>query len=260
MTHLTEEELVSQAFGERRGEAAAGRHLAGCSECANAFAALQFDLAAMGLVATPERDPGYGERVWQSISPSLRAYTPQRRSWMSLGVWKGLGYAAACALLLACAFFSGMEWDHWKQPQTTAVKQAAPEVKQPVILVVLGDHLDRSERLLVELKHADARSPELVSPMRDEARNLLAANRVCRQDAAQIGDPALATALDRLDPLLAELANQPGGLNSATISRLQEEMNADGLLFEVRVLRARLPDSLVDKRAGTASRSTGGTI
>jgi hypothetical protein len=125
-----------------------------------------------------------------------------------------------------------------------------------VILVVLGDHLDRSERLLVELKHADAGSAEMVSPMRDEARSLLAANRVCRQDAAQIGDPALATALDHLNPLLAELANQPGALNSATITRLQEEMNADGLLFEVRVLRSRLPD----RQAGSAARSNGGTI
>ena len=175
---------------------------------------------------------------------------------MSLGVWKGLGYAAACALLLACAFFSGMEWDHWKQPQTTAVKQAAPEVKQPVILVVLGDHLDRSERLLVELKHADANSAEMTSPLRDEARSLLAANPVCRQDAAQIGDPALVAALARLDPLLAELAAQPGSLNAATITQLQNEMNSDGLLFEVRVLRSRLPD----RQQGGSTRSNGGSI
>ncbi len=54
-------------------------------------------------------------------------------------------------------------------------------------------------------------------------------------------DPELATALDRLDHLLDELANQPGGLNMATLARLQNETNADGLLFEVRVLRSRLP-------------------
>ena len=74
----------------------------------------------------------------------------------------------------------------------------------------MSDHLERSERLLVELKHADAGSEEMVTPLRDEARSLLAANRVCRQKAEKDDDPALATALDHLDHLLAELANQPG--------------------------------------------------
>jgi hypothetical protein len=122
--------------------------------------------------------------------------------------------------------------------------------------VVLSDHLDRSERLLVELKHVDADSTEMVSPLRDEARSLLDANRICRQNAKQDDDPALTGALDHLDRLLAELANEPGGLNKATITRLQDEMNKDGLLFEVRVLRSRIPHA---QGAGVES-SKGGTI
>jgi hypothetical protein len=125
-----------------------------------------------------------------------------------------------------------------------------------VVVVVLSDHLDRSERLLVELKHVDAGSTEMVSPLRDEAKSLLAANKICRQKASQEDDPSLTTALDRLDHLLNELANQPGGLSSASISRLQEEMNADGLLFEVRVLRSRVSDG---QAVGT-NRPSGGTI
>jgi hypothetical protein len=135
-------------------------------------------------------------------------------------------------------------------------RQSPPPAKQPVIVVVLSDHLDRSERLLVELKHVDADSAELISPLRDEARSLLAANRVCRHNASQDDDPALATALDRLDHVLNELANQPGGLNATTITRLQDEMNADGLLFQVRVLRSRIPD----RRSAGAAAANGGTI
>jgi hypothetical protein len=45
-------------------------------------------------------------------------------------------------------------------------------------------------------------------------------------------------------------------LNSAAIARLQEQMNADGLLFEVRVLRSRIPE---ERGAGT-NRANGGTI
>jgi hypothetical protein len=168
---------------------------------------------------------------------------------------------AACVLLIVGAFFAGRLWEH-RQPGTTAgtnapqIPEHAAPPQQRIVVVVLSDHLDRSERLLVELKHADAGSEEMVSPLRDEARSLLVANRICRQNAAKIDDPELAAALDRLDRLLDELANQSGGVNSATIARLQEEMNADGLLFQVRVLRSRIPE----QQAAAAARSKEGTI
>jgi hypothetical protein len=146
-------------------------------------------------------------------------------------------------------------WEH-RQPQITTAKQSPSEAKQRVVLVLLGDHLDRSERLLVELKHANADSAEVVSPLRDEARSLLTANRICRQEVKQQDDPALAEALDRLEPLLTELANPQGGLNAAALARLQNEMNSSGLLFEVRVLRSRIPDQQPTEN----SRSKGGTI
>jgi hypothetical protein len=251
MKHLTEEELIAQAIGERQGEGADAveEHLAACEECADSYLVLLSDLAAMKPVTPPDRDEWYGERVWQSIAPSLAAYRARNRGWrrgwwrgwLTGGVWKGLGYAAACALLVVGAFFAGRQWEHSKQRQPTArVEQKVPQTKQPIVVVVLDDHLDRSERFLVELKHADLDSSAMASPIRDEARSLLAANKVCREKAAQKSDPELTTALDHLDRLLAEAANEPGGLNAASIAKLQDEMNSDGLLFEVRVLRARI--------------------
>ena len=50
----------------------------------------------------------------------------------------------------------------------------------------------------------------------------------------------LAGALDRLERVLAEVANEPSGLSQARLDELQQEMNTDGLLFEVRVLRSRV--------------------
>ncbi|HEY5083065.1 MAG TPA: hypothetical protein VII48_00965, partial [Rhizomicrobium sp.] len=80
--------------------------------------------------------------------------------------------------------------------------------------------------------------------------------RVCRKNAAQANDPELNTALDHLDSLLAEAANEPGGLNSQNIAKLQDKMNADGVLFEVRVLRSRIAH-----HKGTGDdRAKGGTI
>jgi hypothetical protein len=262
MMHLSEEELIAHAYGE--GEiAAVKQHLAVCAECSNTYTAIESDLADMKFAEPPGRDAGYGEKVWSSLSGSLSAYESAKWNWLRGGRWRGLSYAAASALLLACTFVGGRLWER-KHAQNNAKissqknPQQVAHVLQParVVVVVLSDHLDRSERLLVELKHADAESIELASPLRDEARSMLAANRICRQNARQQDDPRLATALDRLDHLLEELANQPRSLNEATLARLQKEANADGLLFEVRVLRSRLPD----QQAADTGHSKGGTI
>jgi hypothetical protein len=254
MNHLSEEELIAHFYGEDANRAATRQHLDGCAECSIAFAEIESDLGVLKAVEAPARDEAYGRAVWASIAGSLPVYEVQKRSWLHGRLLPVLSYAAVCALLVAGAFVAGRQWEHARQPKTTEIKTPAP-VQEHVVLVVLNDHLDRSERLLVELKHADADSEEMVSPMRDEARSLLAANRICRQNAAEQDDPALATALEHLDHVLAELASQPGGLNAATITKLQNEMNADGLLFEVRVLRSRIAKH---PKAGNR-RSMGGT-
>ena len=240
MMHMTEEEMMEQVYGESDNTTAVERHLAACRKCADNFAELQRDLAALDRVAAPARDAGCGERVWASIAPLLPLYRSEKRRWWNSGLMKGLSLAAACALLVACAFYAGRVWQQREQPQVVHVAPQNPAPKQPIVVVVLDDHLDRSERFLVELKHADMDSAAMASPMRDEARSLLAANRVARKDAAQSDDPELKTALDHLDLLLGEAANEPGGLSAANIAKLQDEMNTDGVLFEVRVLRSRI--------------------
>ena len=258
MKHLTEEEMIVEVYGEGENTAAVRRHLEACATCAEAFAELQRDLAEVDRLVAPARDAHYGERVWAAIADSLPVYASEKRRWWQSGLYKGLSYAAAAALLVGCAFYAGRVWEQQKQPRVTTAKQApAPQqAKQPIVVVVLDDHLDRSERFLVELKHADIENTAMVSPMRDEAKDLLAANRVCRKNAAQTSDLELTTALDHLDRLLTEAANEPGGLNAQTIAKLQDEMNSDGLLFEVRVLRSRI----VHPNGARNSPTKGGTI
>lgn len=272
MNHLQEEILIAHFYGEAEDSARVGSHLAACGECATAFAALQRDLAemkrmeALGLDPSGQTAPGendsrqdaaYGERVWASIAPSLTAYCPAKKRRLGFGLGRGLGYAA-CALLLAATFYSGRLWEQRQSGATAAhtTLPPSPQAKPHVVVVVLSDHLDRSERLLVELKHADVDSAETFQPMRDEARTLLAANRICQRNSASKDDPQLVAALDRLNTLLGELANQPDGLNATNLARLQAEMSAEGLLFEVRVLRSRVENHAAAK----VPQSMGGTI
>jgi hypothetical protein len=187
----------------------------------------------------PTRGEGYGEEVWRSIRSSLPVYEANKRRWPYLGFRRPLVVATACALLMAAAFVAGRFWQQREMPAKT-VAAIDPQARQRVVIWVLGDHLDRSERLLVELNHANGNDASEALPIQTEARELLAANRLVRQSAKQSGDPAMDAALDRLERLLVEIANQPNGFTEADLNRLRQEMNTDGLLFDVRILRSRV--------------------
>ena len=123
-----------------------------------------------------------------------------------------------------------------------------------MVVVVLGDHLDRSERLLVELNHADSNDVPAI-PLRGEARELLANNRLVRQSAMRTGDLKVEASLDRLERLLVELANQPDEPNERDLNRLRKEMNTEGLLFDIRILRSRVGSRALEPQdAATATK------
>ncbi|MGA3010291.1 MAG: hypothetical protein ABSD72_08525 [Terracidiphilus sp.] len=250
MMHLSEEELIEQYYSKGKSAPRIRRHIETCAQCAQAYASLQRDIAAFPAVQPPVRDASYGERLWQSIAPALPRYESSKRSWPRRSPWRVLVYSSAAVLMIAGAFFAGRQWEHRQPPAAASNPLAHPQPVQPLVLVILSDHLDRSERLLIELKHADAGSAGTLYPLRDEARDLLISNRVCRQDTRTNNDPALAAALDHLDRLLRELNSQPGGLNAASLTRLQNQMKADDLLFEVRVLRSRFPEQQTAKSSG----------
>lgn len=259
MRHWNEEELIEYHYGESAESARIAQHLRECGDCARNYSAVIRDLAEISAPVTPMRDEEYGRAVWDSIRGSLRAYPEkEKRSWIG---WlagtqgKGFAVAAACLMVIAAAFFAGRWWELRTVHAPTVSNGGAPTAdgKQRVVLVVLGDHLDRSERLLVELKHAE---PDTEAPMQAEARELLSANRLYRASAQQSGDAVLAGALDRLERVLAEVANEPSGLSQARLDELQQEMNTDGLLFEVRVLRSRV-QSDVDQRQSSSADTKG---
>ena len=249
MNHLTEEQLIEHYYGESPQPSRIDDHLHECSKCAESYATLRNDLATIEPITPPARDPQYGEQVWQSIRRFAPVYEKKQQSlWSRFINRRALTFATACAVLVAAAFLAGRQWEgHQHPPQIqTAANNQAP---QPIILVVLGDHLDRSERLLVELNHVN--DAGAVMPVKAEAQDLLSANRLYRESATHAGDPQLTAALDRLERVLVEIVNEPEGSSPAQLARLQKEMNTDGLLFEVRVLRSRIPDQQKESTVST---------
>lgn len=252
MKHLNEEEMVDHYYSKERHQRPLGEdqehddvaeHVAQCAECRAGYAAMRADLADVGEFDPPIRDAEYGRQVWKTIAGSLPERPERKLLWMRGDLWRGLAYTATAATLLAATFYAGRMWEHSKTPVTsTATEPPAPApAPKRVVVIVLSDHLDRTERLLVELKHTRADDSDMLSPLHDEARNLLPANRICEREAKESDDPELESALASLDRLLTGLADEPGGLDPAEVTRLQKQMNADELLFEVRVLRSRIP-------------------
>jgi hypothetical protein len=247
MKHLTEEELVERYYAAAEGAADApsgGAHLRECAACSAALAALENELSALRPVEIPERDANYGEQMWARVEAALPPRAVQSRLRRRFAWMQALSYAGGCVVLALGAFHLGRVWEHrhTQQAVTHPVATPSPNSQPKVVVVVLGDHLDRSEQLLVELKHADMEAGRAeLQPLNDEARSLLAANRVFRDDAERDGDASLSKALNHLDRLLTEIANRPNGLDAAEAARIRDEMNAEGLLFEVRVLRSKNP-------------------
>jgi hypothetical protein len=249
MKHLSEEEWIEYYYGEGPSSArqAMQEHIVQCSECAVAGRELAEDLALMRpREGEALRDSNYGEEVWQTLRTSLTPYPriemTRRLGWPEWLTARVMVVSAAVLLaaIAGAAFYSGRLWEKKQAPQVAATNNG--QTGQRIILYVVSDHLDRSQRLLAELNDPEQAAAD--HSLQATARELLTENRLYRQsstrlEAAGTEDASLETILDNLEPALIELANQPDNLNSAKIERLRKELNTGELLFEIRVLRSK---------------------
>ena len=122
-----------------------------------------------------------------------------------------------------------------------APQALSPAVRERILLVAIGDHLERSQMVLVELANAPSDGPLDVSAERASADDLVSANRLYRQTAARSGEPALAAVLEELERVLVEVAAGPERLVARpTSAELQRRIEARGLLFKIRVVGSQV--------------------
>jgi hypothetical protein len=136
--------------------------------------------------------------------------------------------------LLAIAFLVGR---FWPRPGQQIAQQPPSHVNpQRVVLVAVGDHLERSQMLLVEIMNADAKGSINFSSEQAEARDLLDSNHLYRVSSQQAGDPQVARLLDQLGRVLAEIANGPAEVSPEDLQQVRHTIQSEGLLFKVRVI------------------------
>lgn len=238
MSHLTDEELVLHHFGEAEDPAAVA-HLSECAACRAALEALRRDLEAVPVPEPPERGADYGAQVWARLRPLLEAapvvsFEPARpragRREMRR-VWAPIGLAASLVL----AFLLGRHWPH------EAAAPVSAAARERILLVAVGDHLERSEMLLVELVNAGADGkPVDISTQQQYAEELVGANRLYRQTVVRAGEPGMASLLDELERLLVEVAHRPSSLSPSDLADIRSRIESRGLLFRVRVIETQV--------------------
>lgn len=241
MKHLTEEDLITYREGMNAERAAIADHLAACEECRKAFEYIEAVLAALDTLPVPNPGDDYGRRVWQQLAPRL----PEKRArwWQSWFEPKRLAALGAVAAMILVAFLAGRYW----KPQQAGPEVATKEqVRERVLVVAVGEHLGRSEMMLVELSNAEPKDPSQkrvnIASEQRRAEDLLDENRLYRQTALQEGDTALASVLDELERVLLDVAHSPDQVTPAQLEKIRQKIEARGILFKVRVVGKELQE------------------
>jgi hypothetical protein len=252
MNHLSEEQIVLHYYGDAEGASEIERHLEACPECRAEFTRVQSMLRQIEPVEVPEPAANFEEKTWLNLRDRLperggffrriffpKIFAPQQK-WILAGVM---------ALLLAAAFMAGRLLPRPGQPVAQQPAQANP---QRIVLVAVGDHLERSQMLLLEIVHNDDTGRIDFSAEQQLARDLLDDNHLYRVSAQQAGDPQVARVLDDLGRVLAEIANGPAEISSSDLQQVRHTIQSEGLLFKVRVM-----ESEVNSKAGRPEQASG---
>ncbi len=253
MKHISEEELIGYREGDDTERDAITGHLEECAECRAELARLNAELsavfAALDTLAVPDAGAEYGTQVWNKIAPQLAPHRPTIRVKGEKAAWwrdwfspRHLMAAAAVAALVIVAFFAGRGTKPAKAPEIASTTSAS--MREKVLLLAVGEHLGRSEMMLTELSNTEAKRDEGklidISAEQKRAEDLLGENRLYRQTAMEQGDTAVASLLDELERVLLDVSHTPDQVSAAQLLSIQQRIEADGILFKVRVVGQQL--------------------
>jgi len=248
MKHPNEEELIAYRDGDVFEREAVADHVAGCAECRAELERIDAVLAVLNSLPVPDPGEDYGRRVWQQIAPRLQQrkarwwdfflVAPRSANWLEPRRWGAVG---AVAGLVIVAFLAG-RFTRRGGPEPTAVD--ANQVRERVLVMAVGEHLGRSEMVLVELANAEpqklGQKQVNISAEQRRAEDLLDENRLYRQTALEQGDTALANVLDELERVLLDVAHGPQQVTPVQLAAIRQRIEARGILFKVRVVGSEL--------------------
>jgi hypothetical protein len=230
-----DEELILFFYGEHDAPDELERELAADPELDRRYQTLRRELGALDILTAPEPRPGLESRMWARVAPSLER--PARRFAFPAG-W--LGWAAISTAVAAVAIVSFLAGRTVRTTPTEVsvvetLNALPPEARDRVLIAALAEHLDSSQRLLLEVANG---APSLDEERRF-AETLVSANRMYRLAAERAGQRRVAAVLAELEPVLKQLADAPV---AAELHLSKARIENEDLLFKVRITRQNLKE------------------
>lgn len=252
-THLTEDELVLDFYGETERDDAArvASHLASCAECQLAKNKLARVMAMVDAASPPEAPDGFERIAWARLEPALESN--KKSTLRSLFWFPQWALAGGVAALLVAAFWAGRisgpaSPSINSNTNSNTVAHVEPE---SVLQTAVGDHLDRTQMMLVELVNAETDHADVLAGEQRRATDLVAANRIMLQSALRSGDAQIVDILEDLERVLLEIANAPADVSSKEMTDLQSRITDEDLLFRLRVIASEMRQrQMKDREAG----------
>ena len=234
MRHLTDEELLLDFYDEGTADdrARVRTHLEHCEPCRALDGELRAVLTAVDTAPLSEPPSGFEREMWARIEPLL----PVQRTWRTRwnGMMPRLAVAASIGILMVAAFAAGRVWERPPSaPRESGEVDQTPNER--LLRAEVEDHLERSQRVLVELVNADYDIGGPIAGDRARAADLVAAGRLYRRSAEQIGDAEIGRLLEDLERVLVEVANGPTDAPEE-LNRLRQRIDEQDLVFRVRVV------------------------
>lgn len=235
-------------LGDEADRAAIEPHLDSCAACREEIDRLRALLDTARLDEPPEPDAGFEARIWERQRAALardgRLADPPSGDGSNVvrpAIWsfRRIAAAGAVAASLVVAFLVGLYL-----PPPGGPAPGDPTVEQRggerVLLVAVGDHLERSRMVLLELVNGpDSRD---LGAERAQARRLVSDNRLYRQTARMAGETAMADVLEELERVLLELAQSPDSVGAEELEWLRQRVADGDLLFKVKVIEGSARD------------------
>jgi hypothetical protein len=230
-----DEDLVLYFYGEHAAPEEVKRELAADPELSRRYDALRLELRALDGLEAPEPRPGLEGRMWARVAPGLMPL--KRRLALPMGWFGWAAIATAVVAVATVGFLTGRAVHETPTESAVAenLKSLPPAARDRVLQAALADHLDSSQRLLLEVANG---APSL-DDERSRAEDLLSANRLYRRAAEHAGQRRVAAVLGELEPFLAQLASAP---SSFDLHRSKERIADGDLLFKVRIARNNLKE------------------
>ena len=238
--HMSDEDLLLDYYGEATPEqhAEMRAHVETCAECQALDRELRAVLALVDSEPVPDAPPGFEREMWARLEPVVCGVRRKNKVRLNADTTNAVAWLAASVAALAVGSFAlGRVWD----TPTTPSRVSTPDVRElseRMLRSEVEEHLERSQRVFVELVNADDSAPVLLASDRERAADLVAAGRLYRRSAEEMGDADTRDLLEDVERVLVEIANGPEVESSNDLSEVRARITDQDLIFRLRVMTA----------------------